>query len=83
MAFSHDTLRAYLEEKLGLDTSEVENDTLLFSTGLLDSFSMVELLMFIETEGGFRLSPNEVNLDNLDSIDRIARLVEERSCPSE
>jgi acyl carrier protein len=57
-----------LNNKLGLDTEDINDDTPLFSSGLLDSFSMVELIMFIEREGGIRLDPSEATLDNLDSV---------------
>lgn len=65
------SLRTFLEDELGADLAEVDNDTLLFSSGIIDSFALVNMMMFLETEGGFRISPTEVNLENLDSIDRI------------
>lgn len=61
----------FLEDDLGADLSEIENDTPLFSGGIIDSFALVNLMMFLETEGGFRINPADVNLDNLDTIDRI------------
>ena len=61
----------FLEDELGIDTSEISNETALFSAGIVDSFALVNLMMFLETEGGFRINPVDVNLDNLDSIDRI------------
>ena len=61
----------FLEDELGIDTSEISNDTALFSAGIVDSFALVNLMMFLEAEGGFRINPVDVNLDNLDSIDRI------------
>jgi acyl carrier protein len=79
MAISSDSLRTYLRDRMGLDVDSVSDDTPLFSSSLLDSFSMVDLIMFIENEGGFRMSPTDVNLDNLDSIDRILKFVEVRA----
>ena len=55
----------------GVDTADIEGDTELFSSGLIDSFALVTLMTFIETEGSFRINPAEVNLENLDTIDRI------------
>ncbi|WP_050526594.1 acyl carrier protein [Pseudorhodobacter aquimaris] len=69
------SLKAFLEDELGADLAEVENDSLLFSTGIIDSFALVNMMMFLETEGGFRISPADVNLENLDSIDRILAFV--------
>ena len=73
-----DSLMTYLGERMGLDTSSLTADTPLFSSNLLDSFSMVDLIMFIEKESGLKLHPSDVSLDNLDSIDRILRFVDAR-----
>ena len=73
-----DSLKTYLGDRMGLDTSALEEDTPLFSSNLLDSFSMVDLIMFIEKEGGVRLDPTDVSLDNLDSIERILKFVDTR-----
>ncbi len=68
---TEETLIEFLGEDLGVDTSDLEPGSLLFSTGVIDSFALVSLMTYLETEGRFRLSPTEVNLDNLDSIERI------------
>ena len=73
-----DSLMTYLGERMGLDTAALTADTPLFSSNLLDSFSMVDLIMFIEKESGLKLQPTDVSLDNLDSIDRILRFVDAR-----
>ena len=58
----------HMKERMGLDPEGVDDDTPLFSTGLLDSFSMVDLIFYIESHTGRRMSPGEVSLDNLDTI---------------
>jgi Acyl carrier protein len=78
MALDRENLRRYLHEKQGLELEDFEDDTLLFSSGLIDSFSMVDLIMFIEDTGGLRVHPADVTLDNFDSIDRILAFVEAR-----
>jgi acyl carrier protein len=78
MALSREDLRRYLYEKQGLEPEDFEDDTLLFSSGLIDSFSMVDLIMFIENAAGLRVHAAEVTLDNFDSIDRILAFVEAR-----
>jgi len=78
MALDSENLRRYLHEKQGLELEDFEDDTLLFSSGLIDSFSMVTLIMFIEDTGGLRVHPTDVTLDNFDSIDRILAFVEAR-----
>lgn len=67
----NNVLLDFLENELGVDISEVNPDTPLFSSGLVDSFALVTLMMHLEKLGGFRINPTDVTLDNLDSIDRI------------
>ena len=68
-------IRDYLVAEFGVAQS-ITTEELLFSSGLLDSFSMVDLLSFVEDLAGRRIRVVDVNLDNLDSIDRIVALVE-------
>ena len=76
MVLDRENLRRYLHEKQGLEPADFADDTLLFSSGLIDSFSMVDLIIFIEETGGLRVHPTDVTLDNFDSIDRILAFVE-------
>ncbi|MBL9060753.1 MAG: acyl carrier protein [Mangrovicoccus sp.] len=61
----------FLEAELGVDLSDVANGDPLFSTGIVDSFALVTLMMYLEQQGGFRINPGDVTLDNFDTIDRI------------
>lgn len=61
----------FLEDDLAIDTADLTADSLLFSTGIVDSFALVSLMTFLETEGDFRISTADVNLGNFDSIARI------------
>lgn len=67
---------SFLRDDIGVETDDVDDDTLLFSTGLIDSFALINLISFIEEEAGIRVSPADVNLDNLDSVSRIIAYVE-------
>ena len=53
-----ESLKSYLGDRMGLDTASLADETPLFSSNLLDSFSMVDLIMFIEKESGVRLNPD-------------------------
>lgn len=66
----------FLETELGIDVGSLDTDTLLFSSGAVDSFALVNLMMFLEREGGFRISPADVTLDNLDSVNRMLAFAE-------
>jgi acyl carrier protein len=67
-----------LRDRLFIDTSTVEPSTPLFSSGLIDSFSLATLIVELETRGEFRIEPLDITLDNLDSIDRMVRFLESR-----
>jgi len=71
MAVTETELLEFLEDELAIDRAEIVLDTLLFSSGLIDSFSLVSLLGFLETAGGFMIDPADVTLDNFDSLARI------------
>ena len=73
MSISRQQLLDFLRDELRVDTGQLEDDTLLFSSRLVDSFSMVDLILFLETSGKFKMKPTQVNLDNLDSVERILR----------
>ncbi len=77
MSFDRQVLATFLEDEMSLDLSEVTDDDALFSTGLLDSFGMVELMSFIETSANIRLDPGDVTLENLDSVNRILSFVQQ------
>lgn len=68
-------LREILEDDLGCDLDGVESDTLLFSTGIVDSFALVTLMMQLEQETGVKINPGDVTLENFDSMERILAFV--------
>ena len=79
MHFTSEDLLNFLQETSDLDTSSIDERTLLFSTGLIDSFNMVDLVAYLEERCGFRVRPMDVSLDNLDSIERILNFAKARS----
>jgi acyl carrier protein len=79
MGLTQDILLNYLGEQLRLNRKQIMSDTSLFASGLIDSFSLVELVLFIEETCAIKMKPSEVNLDNLDSIERILAFVGTRS----
>ena len=79
MPLTEDDLMQYLNQRQGLDIDQLDRGTVLFSDGLLDSFRMVEVITFVESKVGFRMTPSEINLDNLDSVQRILTFVASRA----
>jgi len=74
MSLTREDLLDFLQTELDFD-EPVEDETLLFSSALLDSFSMVSLVAYVEKRTSLRFTPGDVNLGNLDSIGRMLRFV--------
>jgi acyl carrier protein len=63
--------------------SPVELDALaprdkLFSSGLIDSLNIVELIEFVERHCKIRVNPTEFSIDNFDCLESIANYVERK-----
>jgi D-alanine--poly(phosphoribitol) ligase subunit 2 len=64
----------YVEE--GEDV-EVKDDTPLITGGLVDSFSMVSLKLFLETEYDIKIPDERATAEAFDTVNSIAALVRE------
>ena len=51
-------------------------DTPLISSGYVDSFSMVSLLIFLENKFKIKIPPGKATPDAFDSVNKIVKLVE-------
>jgi acyl carrier protein len=70
-------LRHHVSRESGIDPSSLSDELALFSTGLLDSLSVMDLVGLIEGFTGRMIPPKAVLLENFDSIGRIAGFVEQ------
>ena len=57
---------------------ELEPSEPLISSGLLDSFNLVDLALIIEEEYGVRIEDFELNADTFDTLEDLAQLIVER-----
>lgn len=62
----------FFETELGLEAGTYKDDELLFSSGRLDSFGLIDLLAFVEKKLGRRLKTAETTLANFDSVTRLS-----------
>lgn len=53
-------------------------DEALISSGLIDSFSLVDLALFIEDTYGVHVDDTELNADTFDTLDQLAALIRQR-----
>ena len=73
------TLIEYIRENI-LKRPKVELglDDPIISTGLIDSFHLVDLSVFIEDQFGVRIDDTELNAETFDSVAQLARLVQKK-----
>lgn len=72
MALTDRQLMTYLKDAFNL-TEGLDLESQLFSTGALDSVSMLNLIAFVEETTGVEIRAEDVTLDNFDTAARILR----------
>jgi len=53
-------------------------DESLISSGLIDSFSLMDVALFVEDTFGVRIEDTELNADSFDNLTQLAALIESR-----
>lgn len=65
-------VRAFtLKELLKNPEYDLKNDEPLFSSGLIDSFAMAQVGVFIETEFDLYIPDPELTVENMDTVEQI------------
>jgi D-alanine--poly(phosphoribitol) ligase subunit 2 len=74
-----DKIREYVVDEYVEEGEEIEvkDDTPLISGGLVDSFSMVSLKLFLETEYKIKIPDEKATAETFDTVNAIAALVRE------
>jgi acyl carrier protein len=77
MPTPEERIRAFVETKFRPRASgkPFDDDTPLFSSGIVDSFGVLELIAFLETEFAVEIDTNEHELRDFDTVRTIAGLV--------
>jgi acyl carrier protein len=57
---------------------KIAADEPLISSGLIDSFSLMDLALFIEDTFGVRVEDTELNANTFDNLTQLASLIESR-----
>lgn len=69
----------YVFEKSDLDSvDEIPLDTSLLAAGVLDSFGIIELVEFIESNWDIKINDDEFTLERMGSIEKMEILIEEK-----
>ena len=59
-------------------TRVIDANEPLISSGLIDSFSLMDLALFVEDNFGVRIEDTELNSDTFDNLAQLVSLVESR-----
>ena len=68
-----------LARALGHDARALSDDAILPQTGLLDSASIIELIVWVETAFDIEIDQGDLSLDNFGSIRQMAEYIEART----
>ncbi|MEM7749119.1 MAG: acyl carrier protein [Pseudomonadota bacterium] len=74
MSISETLLFEHIQDSLG-DNTELDANSELFSTGLLDSAEMMRLIAFLDEKTGIDIGMEDVTLENFDTVARIQEFV--------
>ncbi len=56
----------------------IQTGEALLSSGLIDSFHLVDLALFVEDNFGVHIDDSELNASTFDSLDQLAALIQSR-----
>jgi len=73
----HDIVASFIRSRFrsSLRVGALKNDDRLFSTGVIDSFGVLELIAFLEDTFHITIDTTRHDLAEFDSVDRIVELV--------
>ena len=56
----------------------IDPDEVLLSSGVIDSFSLMDLALFVEDQFGVRIDDTELNAETFNTLEELANLIAER-----
>jgi acyl carrier protein len=73
-------LRKYVAENLLYvdDDFKYDNDTSFIGQGLIDSMGIMELVMYVQSEFGITIEPEEITPANFDSMNKLIAFIDRK-----
>lgn len=72
-------IKAYLQEDiLKQPNRDIPLDERMISSGLIDSFSLVDVALFVEDTFGVHIDDTELNAETFDTLNQLADLILDR-----
>ena len=67
-----DSIRRQIAIRFAIDAEGLADDAELFSSGLINSLGVMDLVTLVEQELGRAIEPSDITLENFDTIASIA-----------
>ncbi|MEZ4846504.1 MAG: acyl carrier protein [Bdellovibrionota bacterium] len=71
-------VRDFFFNECGL-TDDFGDSDLLFSTGLVNSLNVIQLVVYLESNFGIKITPLDMSFENFDSVDLLESFVTKKS----
>jgi acyl carrier protein len=73
----HDVVAGFIRTRFraSLRGGELHDDDALFSTGIIDSFGVLELIAFLEDTFAITIDTTRHELSEFDSVDKVVALI--------
>ena len=73
------TLSKKISQSILKDPSRIiKADEALISSGLIDSFSLVDLALLVEDDYGIQIDDTELNADTFDTLEQLVLLIQSK-----
>ena len=72
-------IKLYIHQAVYVEKEKVNDDSLIFKEGLIDSMGFITLISFLEEEFGITIGDTDLVEENFESIDAISALVVRKS----
>lgn len=70
-----DIILEFIREEADLEPDEVDADTSLFRTQLLDSMNLTALIAFLEETFDIKVKPMDIVYENLDTVNHMLAFI--------
>lgn len=71
-------IKSYVQDTAFTNPDKIEDNTLIFKEGILDSMGLITLITFLEESFNFQIKETDLEEENFESIEAMAGFVKSR-----
>ena len=72
-------LKQYIVETFMYGEGDIQDDTSLFGSNIIDSLGFMKLIAFVEKEFDVALDMSEVSMENFDTLDEMVKTISNKT----